>query len=239
MKIRNLYRGLFLAGGLMLFFSFFLDFYYFEIYIGEELISSWIYQPLIGCYSDMSGMSNSMYHPGEASTIPLLLTLIYMGTIVLSLFGVLFRDIEKKSFSKGKNYFYVVIYLLILNGFYVFGYPVVYLLPRGYCFPFFEIHTLTNGEIALIKLYYIGPGYVLQLIGFLLIFPWVLFQYYIIMHFTAQDKSSEAIRKQLLEKRIRTIDFDKLIATENTRIEFNLGNKDFPDEPPNEVKPYE
>ena len=66
-----------------------------------------------------------------------------------------------------------------------------------------------------------------------------LFQYYIIMHFTAQDKSSEAIRKQLLEKRIRTIDFDKLIATENTRIEFNLGNKDFPDEPPNEVKPYE
>jgi hypothetical protein len=238
-NIRDVYRGCFLAGGLLLFFSFFLDFYYVEIYIRGEMMSSWVYQPLLGWYTDVGGSTNSIYQPGEASEIPISLTLIYIGIIVLSLFGLLFRDIEKKSFNKGKNYLYGVIFLLILNAFYVFGYPVVYLFPRGYCFPFFEIHTFSNGEVMLTKLYYIGPGYVLQLVGFLLIFPWVLFQYYLIMHFESQDKSSDTVIKQLLEKRIRVIDFDKLIATENTRIEFNLGNEDFSEETSYGVKNYE
>ena len=151
MSIRNLYRGCFLAGGLLLFFSFFLDFYYFEIYIWGELMAAWAYQPLLGWYTEISGPTNSIYHPGEASTPPLLLTLIYMGTIMLSLFGALFRDIERQNFEKGKNYLYAAIFLLMLNGFYVFGYPVVYLFPREYCFPFFEIHTFTSKYSRFLK----------------------------------------------------------------------------------------
>lgn len=223
--MQKLFRTLFVVGTVLLFFSLFLDFYYMRIYREGSLLASWAYHPMVGWHSDLISRLNTPFRPPESSAIPISVVAVYIAVMTVGLFGALFRDIEK-DFAKSKNYVYVYLFLLILNGFVLFAYPVVYLASRGYPFPYYVIENFTDGKLTTTGVYYMGAGYVLQMVGFLLVFPWSVFHYYVLATFEPKEQRGEELLHRMIKARVQRLDLDKLIARESTKIDLNLTDTD-------------
>jgi hypothetical protein len=215
--LREVYRKLFILGALILLLSLFFEFYAFSIFFEDELVVSWSYVPVTGWSTVLKGEYNESYRPEGGTEIPIYITMLYMVLIGMSIFGAFFRDVEE-GFEKAKTYLYVTVFLLILNGFYLFAYPLFYLYSHELYFPFFLFHDIAGEEILTTEVYRVGWGYTLQLVGFLLIFPWTVFQYYLLTSFEEEQKSAEMVMEKLLAQRQKSLDLDRLIAREETEI---------------------
>ncbi|MHA1915236.1 MAG: hypothetical protein ACW986_03800 [Promethearchaeota archaeon] len=199
--------------------SFFLEWYIFQVHtLAGEILVSWKYNIITGWstpFVEDIGV-NQLLRPHNLS-VPLAVSLAFIGTMVLSLYGLIFKDIEHTDQLRPYIKFnYSNLGVLALNGFYGFIFPVIYLLPNTLYFPMFTIIQLDSG---IVYSYSVGIGYILQLIAFSLSFPYVAFYMDTLMKF---EKGADAIEKKMndtLEHLQEPLDLDKLIAQETLHLE--------------------
>ena len=99
--------------------------------------------------------------------------------------------------------------------FYLFAFPVFYLIPNNLYFPF--LHVKYN-DTNLTHHYSIGPGYCAQLLGFILVVPYALFYYTTIMRFQSQKDNAQTTVSQYIKTIEDPVDMDKLIAKEELKL---------------------
>jgi len=219
-NIKRKFKILYIIGLVLLFASLFLEWYVFQVYnSSDKLIAYWSYNPLIGWSTIFSKGStfNNIAKPGELQ-MPLVLTGLFMVILVISGFSVIFKDIESQNdLEKLFPYSYVNLFLIALNLYYIFAFPVFYLLPHKLYFPFLLIK---DREMDVVYYYSIGPGYILQIIGFIMIFPYSTFYYNTLVRFKSKEQSPDKVIKKYVQHVQETLDLDKLIANEELKLKF-------------------
>ncbi|MFX0025322.1 MAG: hypothetical protein ACFE8M_02830 [Candidatus Hermodarchaeota archaeon] len=220
MKIKSTFRKLFVIGLVLALISLFLDWYIFQAFnIEGEQVVYWSYSPLFDWYSPIfasGSVFNELYKP-QNSAIPFAMTILFIISVFLSIFGVLFKDIEKDHlFQKLRFYAYIHIFTVLFTAFYIFIYPIWYLLPNNLYFPFVE----QNDPFLEVQfLYSVHIGYIIQIIGFILLFPYTIFYYHTLNLFEKESQSPENVVKRYLKKIQEPLDFDKYIREEELKLD--------------------
>ena len=186
--LKTKFKYLYLAGWLLLFTSLFLEWYTFQVYSsGNRVLASWNYSLFTEWTTAISSSNsyNAKVRPSNLGvSFPVLV--VFIGVLFLSLYSVLFKDIETPEISRLSNYAKLNLCLLGLNIYYIFVFPMFYLLPQKLYFPYLLVKD-PGSELT--YFYSIGPGYVLQIIGFVMIFPYLMFYYQTVNRFDSQAKS--------------------------------------------------
>jgi len=228
MKImtNHMSRAAFLVGLIFLFFSLFLEWYCFQMFnLDNELIVSWNYNLFLGWTTPFPGnfTLNGAMKP-ESTAIPFIINILFISSIILSSYVVLFKDvnhaIKVKDYSK---YAYINGFALLMVYFYIIIAPVIYLIPYELYFPLLNIR---NYDAGFVFLYTIGPGYILQLISFPLIFPYSIFYYRTVTIFRQEEHTPEKIVNNVINSAQEPLDLDKFIAEEELKQKFDTPEDD-------------
>ena len=216
-NLKSVYKILYIIGLILLFLSMFLDWYYVQVIDSQgKVYAFWSFNPLSEWHTISS--SDQFLRPPDL-LIPLIINIIFLITIPISAYSILFNDVEKKDdLEKLYPYSYVNFFLIVLNLYYIFAFPLFYLLPNDLYFPFMRIK---NKDVNAIYIFYIGPGYILQLVSFFFIFPYAIFYYKTIEEFKIREHLPEKVIDEYVEHVQEFIDFDKLITQEELKIKFN------------------
>ena len=217
-KIKIIFRILYIIGLILLFLSMFLDWYYVQVFNNQgKLTASWAYNPFFEWYT-ITNNDKKFIKPPDL-LMPVIIHIIFLFTVGISGYIVLFNDVETKDdLEKLYPYAYVNFFLIVLNLYYIFAFPLFYLIPNDLYFPFMKIR---NKDIDATYIYYIGPGYILQVISFLFIFPYAIFYYKTIEKFKTRKHSYQRVIKSYIEQSQEPLDLDKLITQEELKIKFN------------------
>ena len=216
MELIKKFRTLFVIGGILLFISIFLDWYHYII-TSEEFgfISSWSFNFI----TEWQEVDSSHIVPGELISpknisIPLAINILLILIIILAIYGVMYKDIEEiEKLNNIQAYSYVFFFLLLLNAFYIFIVPLVYLIPQELYFP---ILFVKDG--ALTYSYHIGLGFIMQCISFLMIFPYTVFFHKTLTTFENRNREPSKILHEFIEDVQEPIDFDGYIAKEELKL---------------------
>ncbi len=218
-NLKKSFKVLFLIGLILSFVSLFLDWYYFQVYSNGELIAAWNYNVFSDWTTIFSYSStlNNEFKPDELM-LPFIINYIYIGILLISTYGIFFKDVEnEKDLIKLYPFSYIQIFLLILNCYYLFVFPVLYLIPNELYFPFLFIENASDG---LLYYYCIGLGYCLQIIVFITIFPYTVFYHQTLIKFEIKENSPTKIINRFIKTQQADLDFDKLIAEEELKQKF-------------------
>jgi len=203
-----------LVGVILLFVSLFLEWYSFQVVdLNNAIIASWSYNLFYEWTTEFpSGITvNEEYKPLNLG-VPFYFNILFIITLVLSV-GVIFsRDShESKKLTNTRYFSYIFGFLLALTIFYVILFPSFYLYPNELYFP---VLTNVDSELGITKNYTIGTGYILQLIGFILIFPYSV--YYILSTFVQERnyRLPEIQIEEIIKEIQEPIDIDEFIAEE-------------------------
>ena len=222
----HIFRTIFLVGLIFLFFSVFLEWYCFQMFnLDNELIVSWNYSLFLGWTTPFSGdfTLNGAMKP-QSTSIPLIINFLFISTIILSAYVVLFKDVNHAINVKNYHkYAYINGFALLMSTFYIIIAPIMYLIPYELYFPWLNIR---NYDAGFISLYAIGPGYILQLISFPLIFPYAIFYYRTIIIFRQEEQTPEKIVNTVIDSAQEPLDLDKFIAEEELRQKFDTPEDD-------------
>ncbi|MHA1149348.1 MAG: hypothetical protein ACTSR8_14020 [Promethearchaeota archaeon] len=223
---RNYFKILAISGLILLFFSLFLDWYYFLIIDSEgNIIVQWNYNLLIGWRTPLDSDVNELFRPEELN-IPFSIHIVFAVLIGCSAYFILMHPIEKSGDLEAQKYFvYLDVLLLLFNGFYIVIFPIMYLIPSELYVPFV---IFIDNTIEVTFHYYIGPGYIIQIFGFVLLFPKVVFDYNTLMIYKTGKYTRENLVSELLDKSNIKINFDKLISEEEIYKKLGI--------PPNKVE---
>ena len=222
-NLKTRFKYLYIVGWLLLFTSLFLEWYIFQVYSsGNKLLVSWNYN-LFTEWTTVISSSNSYYSKMRPSNLalPFPITAIFIGLLFISLYSVLFKDIETQELNRLSNYAYLNLCLLVLNVYYIFAFPMFYLMPHKLYFPYLLVKDPKSG---LNYFYSIGPGYILQIIGFILIFPYLLFYYQTVSRFESKANSPVNLMKKYIAQVQEPLDLDQLIAKEQVKVKFENSN---------------
>jgi len=209
-----------LAGVILLFVSLFLEWYSFQVVdINNELIASWSYNLFFEWTTEFPpGVTvNEEYRPLNLG-VPFYINIFFIITLVLSVGVIIIRDSNE---SNTRYFSYIFAFLLALTFFYVVLFPSIYLYPNELYFP---VVTHIDSELNISIHYSIGVGYILELFGFVLIFPYSL---YYILTTTALEKSRhlpEIQIEKIINEIQEPIDLDEYIAEE----ELLIKREDYP-----------
>ncbi|MFW9946481.1 MAG: hypothetical protein ACFFDX_06590 [Candidatus Odinarchaeota archaeon] len=219
MKIKKIFRRLFIIGLILVVISLCLDWYMFQAVnvVGNQVVY-WCYSPLFDWYTIFTAeqMENMSYKP-QNSSIPFPLTVVFIVSVALSLFGAMFKDIEKETpFQKLKLYAYTHIFTILFTAFYIFIYPIWYLFPNELYFPFVQLY---DPFLEYQFFYSIHIGYILQFVGFILLFPYSIFFYQTLHSFEKESQSPENVITRYIEQVQEPLDFDKYIKEEELTLE--------------------
>ncbi len=214
----HIFKFSFLIGLILLFLSVFVEWYSYQIFtLEQELIVSWkynIFWEWSSIFSD-SPLNEALRPENLSISVPL--NIIFLCFLFLSGYVILFKDIERvDSIIKYRPYSYVLGITLILNIFYVVVFPVMYLFPQELYFPFIQI---VDYEQDFMYLYSIDIGYVLQLIAFMLIFPFPIHYFRTIYTFDNEKNNPETYLKNKIQDAQEPLDLDKLIAQEELKFQ--------------------
>ena len=217
-NLKKLFRSSFIIGLLLLFLSMWLDWYYVQVINDEnKLMAMWSYNPLTEWHS-ISNNNNSIKKPPDL-LIPFIINVIFIVTIIVSAYIVLFNDVERKEdLEKLYPFAYIIFFLVILNLYYIFAFPLFYLIPNDLYFPFMKIK---NKDLDVTYCYYIGAGYIFQIISFILIFPYAVYYYKTIEKFRIKEHSPKKVIKKYIKHIQEPLDLDKLITEEELRLKYN------------------
>ena len=157
--------------------SIFFNWYSFQVQsINNELLVLWNYHILTEWTTPISGNSsiNDALRPNNLA-IPFAINILFLVIIILSGYVMLFKNLEQADSLSGYNFYrYILGFLLLLNLFYIIFYPVMYLFPQELYFPFLQI---VDYDAKIEYTYAIGPGYLMQLIAFPFICPYIIFYF--------------------------------------------------------------
>ena len=215
-NIKQSFRALFIIGLALAGIALFLDWYTFQAFDHYgNLIGYWSYIPLFDWHSvfDTGSIFNDSYRPPD-NMVPIAIHIMYLSSLALSLFGVLFKDIEHHEFSQNLRFYgYVHIFVMLFIAFYICIIPIVYLLPNQLYFPFVQHYILSEkGYIRFI--YSIHIGYLFQVVSFLLTFPYSLFYYKTLNSFEQVSYSPENVMGRYVQSIQEPLDLDKFIREE-------------------------
>lgn len=220
-KIIQNFRIIVLGCLIILFLSIFFNWYSFQVHsIDNEILVSWNYHIFAEWTTPISSDSslNDALRP-DSLRIPLAINILYLIMIILSGYVVLFKDFEQADSLSIHNYNrYILGFLLFLNFFYIIFFPIMYLFPQELYFPFLQI---IDYDAKIKYTYAIGPGYLMQLIVFPLICPYIIFYYRTITNFEHERKSVKKNLDIVIERVQEPLDIDKLIAQEELKQQFS------------------
>ena len=221
--LKLIFRISFIIGLTVLFISLFLDWYIIQIYnSSNNLIAEWNYNPITEWNTEIS---NEKFKSPKNILIPFAINLLFIISIAFSGYIALFNDLEKiekkpkkeKDLDKFKLYSYAIFFLITLNLYYIFAFPAFYLMQNKLYFPVLRQKDL---ELNVTYYYFIGPGYVSQVIAFMLVFPYAMFYYRTLEKFQKKDHIASKVVKNYIQNAQEKIDFDKLIAQENLKLKY-------------------
>lgn len=207
------FKIIFLAGVTVLLVSLFVDWYTFQVFESDILVASWDYSILFEWSTEFPlGITiNENNRPNNLEVSPVL-HFLFIGVIIFTIYTIFFKDLERtEDLSVLKKYSLGFVGLIALVLFYLVIFPVMYLLPQELYFP-----SLVDNNIDFaIKLSYsISYGYILQIVGFLLVFPYSMHYYLTITQFEKQENTPERRIEAHIERVQELIDFDRYIAEE-------------------------
>jgi len=221
MTVKTKFKVIYLIGLILLFTSLFLEWYSFQAYTSDnKLIGFWSYNLFTEWSTMISGDQhfNNKIKPNNLS-IPIEISILFIFSIIASGYSVLFKDLEQNvELDKLYPYAYLNFLLISLNLYYIFVFPIFYLLPNKLYFPFLLVK---DPEMDVNYYYSIGPGYVLQIIGFIMIFPYILFYYQTINNFKSEKQSPKNVIQRYIQQVQEPLDLDSLIAKEELKLKFN------------------
>ncbi|MFW9823116.1 MAG: hypothetical protein ACFFE4_09285 [Candidatus Thorarchaeota archaeon] len=202
-----------LVGFTLLFISFFVEWYSFQVFEDGILVSSWKFNLFFEWSTDLPQgiVLNENFRP-ESLNISPIIHVFFIITLIFSVYTIFFKDPERsENLISLKKFSFGFVSVIVLLLFYIFVIPVIYLIPNGFLFP--SLHYI-NLDLSMRFSYFISYGYILQLIGFILIFPYSIHFYLIIFQFEKQENSPENQVNSYIKNRQEMIDFDKFIAEE-------------------------
>ncbi|MFX1315412.1 MAG: hypothetical protein ACFE9T_06075 [Promethearchaeota archaeon] len=219
MKINNkqIFKIFFFAGLILLFISLFLDWYTYQVFdINDNLISSWSYNMLIEWHTNLSEYFtlNEVFRPNNLNVSPFL-HFMFIIIIILCGFITLTKDAEQaKTPQKFRNYAFINLFLLLLIGFYIMVFPMIYLCPNELYFPYFMYEDL---DTNITYVYSLNIGYYFQVVAFIFTFPYAIFYYQTITHFAKDENTPEEVISKFIETKQEYLDLDKFIAEEELK----------------------
>jgi hypothetical protein len=207
------FKIIFLAGTTLLFVSLLVDWYTFQVFESGILTVSWSYNIFFEWSTEFpSGVTiNENFRPQNLEITPVL-HFLFIAVLLFTLYTIFFKDLEQsEDLGSLKKFSVGFICLIALLLFYIVIFPIVYLLPNELYFP-----SLVDNDVYLVMRfsYSISYGYILQLVGFLLVFPYSMHYYITITQFEKQQNTPERRIASYIEKVQEKIDFDKYIAEE-------------------------
>ncbi|MFX1455184.1 MAG: hypothetical protein ACFFDB_07380 [Promethearchaeota archaeon] len=206
-----------LVGITLLFVSFFVEWYSFQVFENGILVSSWKYNLFFEWSTDLpSGIViNENFRPESLNISPIIHG-FFIIALIFSVYTIFFKDPERsENLLNLKKYSFGFISVIVIMLFYIVIFPVIYLIPKGLHFPSLIRVDL---DLSLRFSYYISYGYILQLIGFILIFPYSIQFYLIIYQFERQENIPENRVNSYIKNIQESIDFDKYIAEEEAML---------------------
>ncbi len=220
-RLKRTYKKLFLMGLILLFISLFLNWYYFQIENQSKIvIASWYYNVFFNWNTDLSSETNfnNSAKPNILLDTPVL-NIMLLVIIITSGYVILFKDINSENnFQNLQKYSYINFFLISLNGVFIIIFPIYYLYSNNLYFPFL-IFEDTNLNYS--YFYSIGEGYILQIIGFFMIFPYTILYYQTVMKFQKIEHSAEKVIERYIDNSNDDLDLKELIAQEKVKIELN------------------
>ena len=216
-------RPFFIIGLLITFISLFLEWFSIDVFneTGQKLLES-NYLITNGWFNIIYLESSLLdqYVPQNDTLIPMM-SFIQIVLLLGSIFLALFKNPETSKIleqTKSNTYFYLS--TSFMNLLMIVLFPLTVLFPNQIFFPGM---ILENNELSIILYQGLGMGYILQCLGFILIFPYSYFCYKVTLIFEQKSlMPNQHIQMQQIEQ---SIDFDKLIAEEDVLI--NTHNKKF------------
>ncbi len=205
---------IFLAGIVLLFISLFLDWYGIQVFdMNDTLISSWDYNIFFEWTTEFPEvLSINDYYKPESLNVPIILTILFIIVLGACIYIILFRDIESSGNLKlQKSLSFIFLFLLLLIGFYIVVFPIMYLFPNYLYFPSI---TNFNFDLQTFQIYTISFGYILQLIGFVLVFPYALHYYLAANELGKAEQTPELMIERYIKRTQTPLDIDKYIAEE-------------------------
>ena len=212
MNWKRLFQQICIIGSIILFISLFVDWYYYQVsYFSGDLVGSWSYNPITEWYSYVQSQNTEAFSPPLLEISPFI-NILFIGSIFASIFTVIFKDPEKEQdLEKLSPYAYINFLTIFLSLYYIAVFPVVHLFSNNLYFPVMhKIDALENQEFF----YSIGPGYFLQCIGFILMFPYVLYYYKTIQKFYVSEHTPEKVIERYIDNIRQPLDLDRLIEEE-------------------------
>ena len=211
MELKSSLKVASLMGLILIFISLFLDWYNFQIFnLNGNILANWTYN----IFSEWSTNDNMYYEQFEPNnlSIPVILNILIIIVIFVTAFGMIFRSIESvEELNKLYPFAYTNLFLLLLIGFYIFIFPIVYLLSNDLYFPFLMLRDI---ELEVVFFFCVGPGYLLQLLAFGLTFPHAIFYYQTIVKFEIERHSPVKVIEKYITQVQEPLDLDKFIAEE-------------------------
>ena len=140
------------------------------------------------------------------------IAIISIVIILVAMYEVLFRDIDTNKKGEGiilSSWITICIWGLLLINFFVF--PLLFFIPKDLNFPFAYYEDVQTRSVHFCA---IGPGYIAQIIAFILITPYAAFHYQTIRRFEKQEKPVEMTILNSQEP----LDLDKLLAEEEVKL---------------------
>lgn len=217
MGIKKILKIAFFTGLILLFTSIFLDWYIFQAFNTDGTpLAYWTYN-IFSEWSTNGNIHDEQLKPNNLF-VPIMINIVFIIVILMSAFGMAFKGFEKeKELNKLYPFAFINIFLLLLIGFYIFIFPIVYLISNDLYFPFL---MLSDRELEVVYFYCVGPGYLLQLFAFGLIFPHAVFYYQTIMKYEIEKHSPVKVIEKYIEHVQEPLDLDKFIAEEELKQKF-------------------
>jgi len=209
------FKVVYLAGVTVLFVSLFVNWYTFQMFENGILTVSWNYNIMLEWSTDLPpGITiNENFRP-ENLAVPPVLNFLFIGILLFTLYIIFFKDLEQtENIGVLRKFSFGFICLIALLLFYIVIFPIIYLVPNELYFPSLVDNNI---DLAMRLSYSISYGYVLQLIGFLLIFPYSLHYCITVTQFEKQENTPERRIAAYIENVQERIDFDKYIAEEES-----------------------
>ncbi len=216
-KIKEFFKSMAIIGLFLALFSTFCDWYIWSVYEGDLLKGNWSYSLFEGWHSFLN--ENNLLAKPKDLDFPLTLHVLLIMLIIIALYHIIFKDIDNtEDFEPLKLFALSNLMLLTLMGFYILLFPVHYLTVNQYYFPFaVKINQIDSYTYT--YYYSIGFGYILMVFSFILIFPYLIHYYTILVKFEEEKNSFAYKRDRLIKANVEEIDFEKLIAEEELVIE--------------------
>ncbi|MFX1356421.1 MAG: hypothetical protein ACFFA8_03975 [Promethearchaeota archaeon] len=218
-NLKAVSKVFFITGIILLFISLFMDWYFFQATDSKgNIVIVWSYYLFYGWQTTLPSNTfiNELYLPENVS-VPIIIPILMIISLLMGVYGVIAHDLEKKvDFSALRKYAYANLIVLLMTGFFILIFPAYYLISNNLYYPFMNFNDI---DLGVHFVYRMGIGYFMQIIAFILIFPFIIFNFQTIRTFEKKKHSPRAYIAQILEQVKETIDLDRFITEEKLILE--------------------